>query len=84
MVDTLKQHLSKIKAPFGGEKVFKDECAFSFDNPVCISIAVNTYNITFSLEWLMLLLGDSGEEVDFAFSLIKNQVKAAMYFLYVP
>ena len=33
MVDTLKQHFSKIKAPFGGEKVFKDECAFSFDNP---------------------------------------------------
>ncbi|XP_052081738.1 ubiquitin carboxyl-terminal hydrolase 5-like [Mytilus californianus] len=33
MVDLLRQHLTKIKAPFGGEKVFKDECAFSFDNP---------------------------------------------------
>lgn len=27
-------HLAKIKAPFGQEKVYKEECAFSFDNPV--------------------------------------------------
>lgn len=27
-------HLAKIKAPFGQEKVFKEECTFSFDNPV--------------------------------------------------
>lgn len=26
-------HLAKIKAPFGQEKVYKEECAFSFDNP---------------------------------------------------
>ncbi|XP_072040059.1 ubiquitin carboxyl-terminal hydrolase 5-like isoform X2 [Amphiura filiformis] len=25
--------LDKIRVPLGGEKVFKDECAFSFDNP---------------------------------------------------
>lgn len=30
---SLSQHLTKIKSPFGGEKVFKDECAFCFDNP---------------------------------------------------
>lgn len=27
-------HLAKIKAPFGQENVYKEECAFSFDNPV--------------------------------------------------
>lgn len=27
-------HLAKMKAPFGQEKVYKEECAFSFDNPV--------------------------------------------------
>lgn len=32
--ELLTPHLSKIKAPFGGEKVYKDECAFCFDNPV--------------------------------------------------
>ena len=25
-----------VKAPIGGEKVYKDECAFSFDNPVSL------------------------------------------------
>ncbi|XP_041377545.1 LOW QUALITY PROTEIN: ubiquitin carboxyl-terminal hydrolase 5-like [Gigantopelta aegis] len=32
-IDLLRQHLSKIKAPLGGEKVYKDECVYSFDNP---------------------------------------------------
>ncbi|XP_013417871.1 ubiquitin carboxyl-terminal hydrolase 5 [Lingula anatina] len=29
----MMQHLSKIRIPSGGEKVYKDECVFSFDNP---------------------------------------------------
>ena len=29
--------LDKIRVPLGGEKVYKDECAFSFDNPVSLS-----------------------------------------------
>ena len=33
-IEELKNRLTQIKAPIGGEKVFKDECAFSFDNPV--------------------------------------------------
>lgn len=34
MMEDLMPHLAKIKAPFGQEKVYKEECAFSFDNPV--------------------------------------------------
>lgn len=33
-MEDLMPHLAKIKAPFGQEKVYKEECAFSFDNPV--------------------------------------------------
>ncbi|CAH1772608.1 unnamed protein product [Owenia fusiformis] len=35
MAASLEKYLSKIKAPLGGEKVYKDECAFSFDTPGC-------------------------------------------------
>lgn len=34
VMEDLMPHLAKIKAPFGQEKVYKEECAFSFDNPV--------------------------------------------------
>jgi hypothetical protein len=33
-IEELRKRLPNIKAPLGGEKVYKDECAFSFDNPV--------------------------------------------------
>ena len=32
----LTKRLPKIRSPAGGEKVYKDECAYSFDNPVCL------------------------------------------------
>lgn len=32
-MEELKKRLLTIKAPLGDEKVYKDECAFSFDNP---------------------------------------------------
>ncbi len=34
MAASLEKHLHKIKSPLGGEKVYKDECAYSFDTPV--------------------------------------------------
>ena len=39
-IEELRKRLQQIKAPLGGEKVYKDECAFSFDNPV--STTMNT------------------------------------------
>ena len=38
-------HLAKIKAPFGQEKVYKEECTFSFDNPVSIENSRDGINI---------------------------------------
>lgn len=32
--DMLKPHFQSIRIPQSGDKVFKDECAFSFDTPV--------------------------------------------------
>ncbi|XP_076451842.1 ubiquitin carboxyl-terminal hydrolase 5-like [Babylonia areolata] len=32
-IEELRKRLSQIKAPVGDEKVYKNECAFSFDNP---------------------------------------------------
>lgn len=29
-------YFGRIRAPQAGEKVYKDECAYSFDNPVSI------------------------------------------------
>ena len=34
MAASLRQHISKIRTPSGGEKVYKDECTYSFDTPV--------------------------------------------------
>ena len=36
-VDMLTPHLTKIKSPVAGQKVYKDECVFSCDTPVCAS-----------------------------------------------
>lgn len=33
-MDVLTPHLNTIKIPTGGDMVYKDECMFSFDNPV--------------------------------------------------
>ncbi|XP_046375139.2 ubiquitin carboxyl-terminal hydrolase 5-like [Haliotis rufescens] len=45
-MEQLKQHLSKIRSPGGGEKVYKDECAYSFDNPESedgLYVCMNTF-----------------------------------------
>ena len=34
IMDIIKDNLSRIKVPGPGDKVFKDECFYSFDNPV--------------------------------------------------
>lgn len=33
-MDLLTPHLSKIRIPTANDKLYKDECVFSFDNPV--------------------------------------------------
>ncbi|MPC16386.1 Ubiquitin carboxyl-terminal hydrolase 5 [Portunus trituberculatus] len=33
-MEELRQHFSRIRVPQGGDKVYKDECMFSFDTPV--------------------------------------------------
>ena len=33
-MDIIKENLGRIKVPGPGDKVFKDECFYSFDNPV--------------------------------------------------
>ena len=35
MAELLTQHLSLIRIPSAHDKVYKDECAFCFDSPVC-------------------------------------------------
>ncbi|XP_055958187.1 ubiquitin carboxyl-terminal hydrolase 5 [Patella vulgata] len=45
-MEVIKQNISKIKSPLGGEKVYKDECAYSFDNPESengLYICMNTF-----------------------------------------
>lgn len=33
-MEELSQHLKKIKVPERSDKVYKDECVYSFDTPV--------------------------------------------------
>lgn len=33
-MEELRQHLKQIRVPNQNDKVYKDECVFSFDNPV--------------------------------------------------
>ena len=39
-IEELRKRLPQIKAPIGNEKVYKDECAFSFDNPVSLCTVI--------------------------------------------
>jgi len=34
-MDVMKENLSRIRVPGAGDKVFKDECIYSFDSPEC-------------------------------------------------
>ena len=44
--ELLKPHFQSVRIPQHGDKVFKDECAFSFDTPV-ISISFSNLVFTF-------------------------------------
>ena len=46
-MEDLMPHLAKIKAPFGQEKVYKEECTFSFDNPVSIENSMDGNVLTY-------------------------------------
>ena len=43
MAASLQQHISKIRSPLGGEKVYKDECAFCFDTPVITTTSLRIF-----------------------------------------
>lgn len=45
-MSVFQQHFSRIRVPQGGDKVYKDECAFSFDNPETetgLYVCLNTF-----------------------------------------
>ncbi|XP_053379534.1 ubiquitin carboxyl-terminal hydrolase 5-like [Mercenaria mercenaria] len=45
-MSVFSQYFGKIRAPQGGEKVYKDECVFSFDNPESetgLYVCMNTF-----------------------------------------
>ena len=35
-LDLVRSHADKAKIPLGGNRVYKDECVYSFDTPVCL------------------------------------------------
>lgn len=37
-MELLEPLLHHVKIPISSDKVYKDECVFSFDNPVCIKM----------------------------------------------
>nr|CAG4646818.1 EOG090X0181 [Megafenestra aurita] len=46
IIEALKPHLSSIRTPVAGDKVFKDQCAFSFDSPESetgLYVCLNTF-----------------------------------------
>lgn len=43
-MEELSQHLKNIKVPEVTDKVYKDECVYSFDTPV----SVNLFFLTFT------------------------------------
>lgn len=49
-MDLLNQHLSKIRVPGPNDKVYKDECMFSFDNPVS-----NKFEVSFMSPFISAL-----------------------------
>lgn len=51
-MDLLATHLSKIKKPEKGDKVYKDECMFSFDNPVSF------FNYSMKSGYIVFLAGE--------------------------
>lgn len=56
-MDLLMPHLKQIKVPGSNDKVYKDECLFSFDNPVS----------NFGIYYVRLL------KIIFPFSLLGNR-----------
>ena len=38
-MEVLRKQLSEVRTPQLGDKVYKNECAFSFDNPVSIFLS---------------------------------------------
>ena len=36
-----QKNLNGVRTPLGGDKVYKDECIYSFDTPVSVSVFQN-------------------------------------------
>lgn len=48
MAELLQPHLSKIRIPGPSDRIYKDECVFSFDTPVSVtrSLSLATWLVT--------------------------------------
>ncbi|XP_014677519.1 PREDICTED: ubiquitin carboxyl-terminal hydrolase 5-like [Priapulus caudatus] len=65
MAASLLPHICKIRAPLGGEKVYKDECVFSFDTPESdggLYVCMNTF-LGFSRKYVELHYRKTGNAV---------------------
>lgn len=50
-LDLLTPHLSKIKIPSPQQLIYKDECVYSFDNPVSCTFYYNLYFFLFIVNY---------------------------------
>ena len=46
----LQKYLDSVRVPKGGDKVYKDECAYSFETPVSMSCTRGVYLISLASE----------------------------------
>lgn len=64
-MDELTQHLNKIKVPTRSDKIYKDECVLSFDNPVSNNCYPLHILLIISMEFIV-----SG--LEFIFTIVKT------------
>lgn len=48
-MEVLSGHLKNIRVPCGNDNVYKDECVYSYDTPVCGLLSLNFLVISIEL-----------------------------------